>query len=648
MKNYIKIIVLLAVLSFISCTDGNYSPHNHDDGGGGTVVINYNANGANSGAAPAAHGSDRYVQNNTGHLEKNGYVFDGWNSSPYGSGTDFIPGSSCPSKSMTLYAKWSLVFNYNISSSMHAVSKTMGSAPASGSYLHITGLTQRGNQLAELNITETIDGVGVTSIKADAFRANSNARKVSIAGSVRSIGDRAFSGCSSLETLLMKGKTPPDLGVGVLDFCPAVISVPPDAKEAYSNKAGWSSYSTRIVTYYTITFRSEGASIAAYPTEKQVVYPATAVDSLPSDPVRSGYIFGGWYTKPNGAGTLFTANTEVTSDLTVYAKWIPVSQNTGTRLNFSIISFKDARMPSHLFQNITPALNATYYYKAVPKWTSDLTSVVGATGDFVQLPYNYSIETRTIDMGLFTPGVWDFTVRVVSSNGITLYEKKVRNCKIDSQSRNIGFVLEKYYEGIGALQINALADAVNNNGNMTIAYEGFRSGCVVIPMSDSIPGDEGTVTFKKTLYLPPGFYYVHLTLYDNGKSRAVKSGFVEVFGKETSVLNCTVYRDTWMAEGYTDIGLAGGLFLADKEKLGIVISTNGNIHSRTWVFKASQTEDSEKIKFYEWYVNGDKQNGNGSELILHNLTPGEYNVNCIAFDNTLYYIVGAGISIPVQ
>ena len=525
----------------------------------------------------------------------------------------------------------------------------MGASSSSGSYLHITGLTSRGKQLAELAITETIDGFSVTSIEAGAFRGCSNMKKVTIAGSVRSIGDSAFAGCSNLETLVMKGEEPPEMGVGVLEFCSAVISVPPEAKEAYSNNAGWSSYNVRLVTYYTVTFRSGDAELDAYPPEKQVVSPARTVDSLPSDPVRSGFLFKGWYTGPNGTGTMFTANTEVTSDITVYAKWIPITQNTGVRLSFTIKSFKDARSPSHLFQNITPDLDAIYYYKATPKWTSDFRAVQGATEDFVQLYYDYTIKTRTVDMGLFAPGTWDFEVRVVSSNGITLYEKKISSFHVTSQVSSVEFILEKHYEDTGILNINVVSDEVSRNGGLIIYCKGTQSSKIVrIPMADSVPGPDGTARFSTSLELSPGFYEVNLTLYDEGASRAVKSGYIEVFGNETSELNGTVYKDTWMAESYTDVGMGGGFFLTEKKKLGMIVSTNGNIHSRTWTFTASPTEDSERIGSYIWYVNGERQNGNGATFVLRNINSGTYLVNCFAVDSTLSYIVGAGLSISVQ
>jgi uncharacterized repeat protein (TIGR02543 family) len=79
--------------------------------------------------------------------------------------------------------------------------------------------------------------------------------------------------------------------------------------------AKWNEYS------YTITFNNDGGTTAANPATKTVASPATTIDTLPAQPSRTGYNFGGWYTGQNGAGTAFTAQTTVTSSITVYAKW---------------------------------------------------------------------------------------------------------------------------------------------------------------------------------------------------------------------------------------------------------------------------------------------------------------------------------------
>ncbi len=75
---------------------------------------------------------------------------------------------------------------------------------------------------------------------------------------------------------------------------------------------------------YTVTFDSQNATIGAGPGNKTVAAPATTVDALPNPPVKTGYVFSDWWTSENGGGSQFLANTTVTGDTTVYAKWTQV------------------------------------------------------------------------------------------------------------------------------------------------------------------------------------------------------------------------------------------------------------------------------------------------------------------------------------
>jgi len=52
-----------------------------------------------------------------------------------------------------------------------------------------------------------------------------------------------------------------------------------------------------------------------------VTLPATTVGSLPTDPARTGYSFGGWWTQAGGGGSQFLADSTVSASLSVYAKW---------------------------------------------------------------------------------------------------------------------------------------------------------------------------------------------------------------------------------------------------------------------------------------------------------------------------------------
>ena len=50
--------------------------------------------------------------------------------------------------------------------------------------------------------------------------------------------------------------------------------------------------------------------------------------NLPTvEPTRSGYKFTGWNTKADGTGDVFTAETDVTESMTVYAQWQPLTSS---------------------------------------------------------------------------------------------------------------------------------------------------------------------------------------------------------------------------------------------------------------------------------------------------------------------------------
>ncbi|MBN1578552.1 MAG: InlB B-repeat-containing protein, partial [Chitinispirillaceae bacterium] len=72
---------------------------------------------------------------------------------------------------------------------------------------------------------------------------------------------------------------------------------------------------------YTVYFDDQGATTQVNPNSKTVTSPATTINVLPSPPMKTGCNFSGWYTETIGRGTEFTANAEVTEDITVYANW---------------------------------------------------------------------------------------------------------------------------------------------------------------------------------------------------------------------------------------------------------------------------------------------------------------------------------------
>ena len=70
---------------------------------------------------------------------------------------------------------------------------------------------------------------------------------------------------------------------------------------------------------YTVIYDSQGGTAVG---TQYVILPATTVVTLPAEPTRVFYTFGGWFLGPTGCCGAFTASTPVTSDTTVYANWI--------------------------------------------------------------------------------------------------------------------------------------------------------------------------------------------------------------------------------------------------------------------------------------------------------------------------------------
>ena len=110
----------------LTCTDATSSSSNRNttitsidlvystSGGSTTYTVTYNGNGNTGGTAPTdasspyTAGSNVTVLGNTGSLVKTGYTFDGWNTAPNGSGTNYAVGATISSiaANTTLYAKW--------------------------------------------------------------------------------------------------------------------------------------------------------------------------------------------------------------------------------------------------------------------------------------------------------------------------------------------------------------------------------------------------------------------------------------------------------------------------------------------------------------------------------------------------------------
>ena len=81
----------------------------------------------------------------------------------------------------------------------------------------------------------------------------------------------------------------------------------------------------RRTVYYDVTFNGNGGT----PNEQKrtVAENTTIGNGMPDNPALEDYTFAGWNTKEDATGTAFTGDTQVTGNITVYAKWTKIGDS---------------------------------------------------------------------------------------------------------------------------------------------------------------------------------------------------------------------------------------------------------------------------------------------------------------------------------
>ena len=89
-------------------------------------------------------------------------------------------------------------------------------------------------------------------------------------------------------------------------------------------------YMWQVANGIRVIFDKNGGDTEASPrimSQEKVAGSANHFDLPTTNPTRTGYLFNGWNTKADGAGAVFTAETDVTDNMTVYAQWKPDEAN---------------------------------------------------------------------------------------------------------------------------------------------------------------------------------------------------------------------------------------------------------------------------------------------------------------------------------
>lgn len=177
---------------------------------------------------------------------------------------------------------------------------------------------------------------GISKISSNAFERCTGLTEVEIPASVDQICPFAFNGCTNLKRVLLE-KNIKTINVNAFKDCTNLSDVKyngykTDWDRVTVNTTGNDTLTSKVQYLCDINFDLNGGTIngsdtmdtqTVYSNEKlgtAKCYPNDQTFIVPSDPVREGYTFLGWYTQAEG-GTKYTFTEAVSNNIILYAHW---------------------------------------------------------------------------------------------------------------------------------------------------------------------------------------------------------------------------------------------------------------------------------------------------------------------------------------
>lgn len=177
---------------------------------------------------------------------------------------------------------------------------------------------------------------GIPKISSHAFERCTELREIKVPISVDEICPFAFNGCTNLKSVLLE-KNINIINSNAFKDCTELNDVKyngykADWDKVTVNKTGNDTLTRKVQYLCDINFDLNGGTINGSDTmETQTVYSNEKLGTakcypndqpfvVPTDPVREGYTFLGWYTQAEG-GIKYTFTEAVSSNITLYAHW---------------------------------------------------------------------------------------------------------------------------------------------------------------------------------------------------------------------------------------------------------------------------------------------------------------------------------------
>ena len=177
---------------------------------------------------------------------------------------------------------------------------------------------------------------GIPRISSYAFSGCTSLTQVKIPASVDEVCPSAFNGCTNLKSVTLE-KGIRIININAFNNCSKLTDVKyngykTDWEKVRVNTTGNDTLTSKVQYLCDINFDLDGGTIngsdtmatqTVYSNEKlgtAKCYPNDQPFVVPTDPVREGYTFLGWYTQAEG-GIKYTFTEAVSSNITLYAHW---------------------------------------------------------------------------------------------------------------------------------------------------------------------------------------------------------------------------------------------------------------------------------------------------------------------------------------
>ncbi|WP_418748203.1 InlB B-repeat-containing protein [Frisingicoccus sp.] len=333
-------------------------------------------------------------------------------------------------------------------------------------------------------------------------------------------------------------------------------------------------YAKWAINSYTVTFDANGGTLSG---ETTVTADYNTTIALPEEPVKTGYMFEGWFTEATG-GTEFTANSKVTADCALYAHWtaseakIVFDPNGGiggpqaltgvtnetisdsfpteqpTREGFDFIGWYPVSDGSGeqitAYPSVFPAGTTMYY----AKWAyiaGDFTILGGTPLD----DYKYEV---TADSGIEGAGV----LTILSGTPITVS---------GSTTKDTIAVAEGVSANVTFSDVSIDLRAVSGNPPAPVTVTGAASTVIILEGSNTIKADSGHAGLEKNDVDSP------LIIRENGTGSltAISSGAAGIGSSGLDTGNITIESGTIYAEGNASGAGIGGTYNANGSNITI-------------------------------------------------------------------------------